>query len=34
MRHNKADSLIVVHDTTDREVTISEFVRARLLVTL
>lgn len=34
VRHGKADSLIVVHDATDREVTISEFVRARLLVTL
>jgi len=34
VRHNKADSLIVVHDLTEREVTISEFVRARLLVTL
>ncbi|NDH46163.1 MAG: ferrous iron transport protein A, partial [Actinobacteria bacterium] len=34
VRHNKSDSLIVVHDTSYREVTISEFVRARLLVTL
>ena len=34
VRHNKADSIIVVHDATDREVTLSEFVRARLLVTL